>query len=81
MTGYQKFVVALAAALGVAGSLAADGSITLAEGIAIAAAFVGALGVRQVANTEPDDRGAVDPGSLALGLLIGSACVWALFIR
>lgn len=50
MGAYSKFIVAVAAALGVAGTCLADGKITLAEGISIAVAFLGALGVRQVVN-------------------------------
>lgn len=56
MAGYQKFVAAIVAALGVAGTLAADGRITLAEGIAISSAFAGAFVVRQVTNTPPSQE-------------------------
>lgn len=47
---YSKFWVALAAALTVLGTSVADGHLTLAEGIAVAAAFLGSLGVYQVTN-------------------------------
>ncbi|NDD85622.1 hypothetical protein EBZ38_15275 [bacterium] len=45
-----KFYTALTAALGVAVSVASDGVITLADGLAIAAAAVGALGVYVTPN-------------------------------
>jgi hypothetical protein len=45
-----KFYAAAAAALGVAVTLASDGVITLADGLAIAAAAVGALGVYVAPN-------------------------------
>jgi hypothetical protein len=47
---YRKFLVALAAALGVAGAAVSDGQISPEEGVAIALAFLGALGVYQVPN-------------------------------
>lgn len=45
-----KFHAAAAAALGVAVSVAADGAISLADGLAILAAAVGALGVYVTPN-------------------------------
>jgi hypothetical protein len=50
MAQYRKFLVAASAALGVAGTAVADGKLTAAEGIAIAVAFLGALGVYGVRN-------------------------------
>ena len=47
---YRKFVLASMAALAIAGTAVADGSVTTSEWIAIAIAALGALGVRQVAN-------------------------------
>ena len=51
MQAYNKFIAALSGALVVAGSLIIDGNLNTADYIAIAAAFVGALGVYQVSNT------------------------------
>ena len=48
---YAKLIAALAAALGVALSVTVDGSISLNDGVAIAAAAVGALAVYAVPNT------------------------------
>jgi hypothetical protein len=45
-----KFYAAAVAALGVAVTLASDGVITLADGLAILAAAVGALGVYVAPN-------------------------------
>lgn len=42
-TAYNKFVVACAAALGVAVSVTADGEFSLNDGFTIASAAVGAL--------------------------------------
>lgn len=45
-----KFYAAVTAALGVAVSVASDGAISLADGLAILAAAVGALGVYMTPN-------------------------------
>lgn len=50
MKAYSKFIAALAAALTVAGTQIADGTISTADWIAIAAAFLGAIGVYAVTN-------------------------------
>lgn len=47
---YAKFIVALSAALGVAVSVTVDGSVSLNDGFAIAAAGVGALAVAAIPN-------------------------------
>lgn len=47
---YAKFIMALSAALGVAASVAADGTLTPSDWVAMLAAFVGALGVYAVPN-------------------------------
>ena len=46
----RKFLVAVGAAISVAVTALADGSVDTTEGIAIALAFLGALGVYQVRN-------------------------------
>ncbi len=53
MQKYTKFIVALAAALGVLAAALADGAVSPTEWVQIALAFVGALGVYQLPNT-PD---------------------------
>lgn len=50
MQKYNKFVVALIAALTILTAAIADGTITGAEWVQIGAAFLGALGVRQITN-------------------------------
>ena len=55
MKAYAKLIAALSAALGVAVSVTADGSISLNDGFAIAAAGVGALAVGLVPNTPRED--------------------------
>lgn len=50
----KKFCVALVAALSLAGTLVADGSVSASDGIAIALAFAGALGVYKVENEYPE---------------------------
>lgn len=52
MSKYNKFFVALFVALGVLGTALSDGIVTPAEAVAVAVAFLGALGVRQVTNTK-----------------------------
>ena len=47
---YRKLVAALAAALGVAASAAADGSLDSTEAIAVVLAFLGAIGVYRLSN-------------------------------
>lgn len=47
----RKFLVALGAAAGVAVTALADGTIDVTEGIGIALAFLGAIGVYRVPNT------------------------------
>lgn len=54
MSQYNKFVAAFVAALAVAASVASDGSLDLSDWLAVASAFVGALAVRQVANSTAD---------------------------
>lgn len=50
--GYaQKFCVALIAALGVAATAVADGTISTSEWVSIALAFIGAFGVYAATNT------------------------------
>jgi drug/metabolite transporter (DMT)-like permease len=51
MTNYRKLIAALAAGCGVAASVLADGVLSPADGLAIAAAFLGALGVYAATNT------------------------------
>lgn len=46
----RKFLIAVGAAVGVAAAALADGSIDATEGIAVALAFLGAIGVYQVPN-------------------------------
>jgi hypothetical protein len=50
MTAYRKALAAISAALAVAVSLSADGSLTLNDWMAIAAAGVGALAVYRLPN-------------------------------
>lgn len=50
--GARKFAVAVAAALGVAATLVADGSLSSSDWIAIALAFAGAIGVYRVPNAD-----------------------------
>lgn len=52
LSTYNKCLVAVAAALGVAGSVLADNVFTLSDGVAILSAFVGALAVYVVPNKE-----------------------------
>lgn len=52
---YAKFIVAAAAALAVVAATLADGSISGDEWWAIAAAGLGALGVRQIPNAPSGD--------------------------
>ena len=47
----RKFLVAVGAAAGVAVTALADGVINTSEGIGIALAFLGAIGVYQIRNT------------------------------
>lgn len=49
---YAKAVVAVSAALGVLATALADGEVTGSEWVAIAVAFLGALGVSQVPNKD-----------------------------
>lgn len=46
----KKFLVALAAAVGVAIAALADGAISVEEGVSIAVAFAGSLGVYKAEN-------------------------------
>lgn len=48
----RKFVVALAAALGVLGTALADGAVSSDEAITVALAFLGAIGVYQLPNED-----------------------------
>ena len=52
VSNVRKFLVAVGAAVGVAVTALADGTVDSSEGIAIALAFLGALGVYQVRNVE-----------------------------
>lgn len=52
MTKYTKFFVALGAALAVLATALADGAVTGTEGVQVALAFLGALGVYQFPNKE-----------------------------
>ena len=47
---YSKFITAIGAAVAVAVAVAADGQIDADEGIQVALAFLGALGVYRVPN-------------------------------
>lgn len=49
---YRKFIAALAAAVTVLVTVTADGGLNGNDVYAVAAAFLGALGVRQFANDE-----------------------------
>lgn len=51
--GARKFLVALAAALASLGVAIGDGTVDASEWITVALAFLGALGVYQVANRQP----------------------------
>ena len=51
----RKFVIAAAAALGVAGAALADGEVIASEWVAIGLAFLGALGVYRVPNEDVVD--------------------------
>ena len=53
MDRYRKFIVALASAAGVGVSLTVDGSLSLNDGFALAAAVLGALAVYAVPNSPP----------------------------
>lgn len=55
MTAYNKCIAALSAALAIAITVTADGSVSLNDAVVIAAAFVGALAVYATPNrpTEP----------------------------
>lgn len=55
MTKYRKALAALSAALGVAVSLSADGTLSLNDWLAIAAAFIGAIGVYRLPNTSLEE--------------------------
>ena len=52
LSRYRKFVVALAAALGVLGSALSDGAVTMEESVAVVLAFLGAVGVYQLPNED-----------------------------
>lgn len=54
---FGKFVVALSSALTVAVSLTADGEVSLNDGFAIVAAFVGAVAVYYVPNRTSSEEG------------------------
>ena len=50
---FRKALVALTAALAVAGTALADGTINATEGIGVALAFLAAYGVYRVPNADP----------------------------
>ncbi len=50
LAGVRKLLVALAAALAIAGTGLADGTFDTVDAIQVALAFLGALGVYQVPN-------------------------------
>ena len=50
LSTYNKCLIAVASALGVAGSVLADNSCSLGDVVAILSAFVGALAVYAVPN-------------------------------
>lgn len=50
MGKYTKFFVALGAALAVLATALSDGAVSGTEGISVALAFLGALGVYQLPN-------------------------------
>jgi hypothetical protein len=58
---YAKLWAALAAAVGVGVAVTADGSISMNDGFAIAAAFLGSFGVYAATNTLPPDPEPVPP--------------------
>lgn len=47
---YKKFIIAVAAAVGVLATAVADGNVSTEEGIAIVLAFLGSLGVYGAKN-------------------------------
>lgn len=54
--GYaRKFFIALIAALAVLTTALADGTVSTAEWLSIASAFLGAYGVYAVSNVSPND--------------------------
>lgn len=53
MAKYNKFIVAIVAALGVLSTQLADGHLTATEIIAVIVAGLGALGVYAVKNAPP----------------------------
>lgn len=61
MGRYNKFLVALASALGVLATALADDGVTPSEWVGVALAFLGALGVYALRNVpppaEPDPAG------------------------
>lgn len=75
MSGYRKAILAgLIALVGSLAVAATDNHITLAEWFVSAAAGLGAVGgVYGIRNEPADDAqgGAVEPGSLALGIILG----------
>ena len=82
MTKYAKTITALVT--GILGWAAvvissAAGPVSASEWLGLGVAVATALGVYGVSNTPRPARGAVDPGSAALGALIALAAAWALW--
>lgn len=82
MTRYSKSITALVS--GVLGWCAvviasAPGRVTASEWLGLAVAIATALGVYSASNTSRRERGAVDAGSCALGIIIGVLAGWLLW--
>lgn len=87
MDKYRKFLVALAAGIGVLITALADGEVIASEWCAIALGVLGALGVYQIPNEpmpgapagEPADPDA-DAGGVDVGMVIVVALVIVLIL-
>lgn len=74
MTKYSKSITALVTGvLGWCGVVTSSvaGPISASEWLALGVAVATTLGVYGVSNAPRSERGAVEPGSLALGLILG----------
>ena len=82
LSKYAKTITALVS--GVLGWAAvvissAAAPVSASEWLGLGVAVATSLGVYAVSNTARSARGAVDPGSAALGALIALAAAWALW--
>lgn len=72
MNQIRKSIAALVFTVGTWGVTAfAEGGVNGVEWAGLLVAIGGTAAVWGVPNDDPDERGAVDPGSCALGLLLG----------